>query len=154
MKNAGEIWKATGKKPQASPISVFDVAGHKVGFLNRYIEQAAAPMQELRILGTPEIMERTACVFFIPEKYRVYRPWITHGPIISEPAAGLAALKAQFGKHHIPVIDLTPSLQKAARAHLKKGEFVFWRDDTHWNAHGIAAIVGDVKECLRRDHAI
>jgi hypothetical protein len=31
---------------------------------------------------------------------------------------------------------------------LKKGEFTWWRDDTHWNRHGIAVaarvVAGDV----------
>ena len=148
-KNAGAMWKNENSET-VSPVSVYEVGGHKIGFLNRYIEQAAAPVQELRILGTPEIMSRTACVFFIPEKYRVYKPWIEHGPAISEPAVGLAALHTHFDAHHIPVIDLTPALQKAAAVQIKQGKFVYWRDDTHWNANGINAIVPAVKACLER----
>lgn len=134
-----------------SPVIVHNVLGKKVGFLKRYIEYAQAPALELNMLGTPEIMERTACVFFIPEKYRVYRPWIENAEPVSEPAAGLVTLQNYFGAHAIPVIDLTPALQRAASTALQDKQFVYWRDDTHWNAQGIASIVDQVEGCMKAD---
>jgi hypothetical protein len=134
-------------------IKLLSVAGHPMGFFKKYMDRIAAPKTELRILGTPEVMSRTACVFFIPDKYRVYKPWIENGPAISEPAAGLVALKDYFGARHIPVIDLTSTLKKAATKLLTQGEFVFWRDDTHWNGKGIKSILSDVQQCVAQDHA-
>ena len=39
----------------------------------------------------------------------------------------------------LPLLDLTPALRTAAARALAQGEFVFWPDDTHWNAAGIRA---------------
>lgn len=142
--------RAKRKQPQESPVAVYEVAGKKIAFLKRYMEFAAAPDLELRMLATPQIMEKTACVFLIPEKYRVYKPWID-GPAVSEPSAALKSLQARFNPLHIPVVDLTPALQKAAAAAIKDGRFVYWRDDTHWNSAGIASIVDAVEGCVAKD---
>lgn len=136
-----------------SEISVFPIAEQPMGFFKKYLNVVDEPKLDLVIPGTPEVLERTACVFFIPEKYRVYKPWIKDGPALSEPAAGLTTLKNYFGPRHIPVIDLTPALQKAATRLLPQGKFVFWRDDTHWNAEGIKSILGDVQNCVAKDRA-
>jgi len=145
IKNA----KATRRAEEnaESPVITHEIAGRQVGFLKRYIDMVTAPELELRILATPEVMQRTACVFFIPDKYRVHKPWIPEG---AEPTgAGLAAVKKLFDARNIPVVDLTPALQAAASQAMEDGSFVFWRDDTHWNARGIAAVVPEVAKCLK-----
>lgn len=133
-------------------VQVFDINGKPMGFFTQYINKSGSSKLEFRILGTEEVMSRTACVFFIPEKYRVYKPWIKNGPPVSEPAEGLNVLKDYFKKHAIPVIDLTPALQNAAKAALPH-KTVFWHDDTHWNPMGISAILPDVKRCIDQDKA-
>lgn len=136
-----------------SPVKVYDISGLQIGFYKSYIQAATMPAAQLSMLNTPEVMERTACVFFIPDKFRVYRAWLPEdAPAPSEPAAGLVALKAHFANSHIPVVDLTPTLQTAAKTALKKDELVFWRDDTHWNAQGITAVLPAVDECLQKNH--
>jgi hypothetical protein len=133
-------------------VQVFDVGSKPMGFFGKYIHRSGTTNMEFRILGTEEVMSRTACVFFIPEKYRVYKPWIKYGPPVSEPAEGLKILKTHFKPHNIPIIDLTPALQKAAKAALPH-KTVFWRDDTHWNPSGISAILPDIKRCIDQDKA-
>jgi hypothetical protein len=145
---------ASLKHRGASPspvVDIFELAGNPVGFLRKYMDHAEAEQLTLSLLGTPEIMQRTACVFFIPDKYRVYKPWISKGPEVSEPPAAMAALREFFGPKKIPVVDLTPFLRQAAGDALKDGKFVYWRDDTHWNAAGIASIVPAVKDCIAND---
>lgn len=130
------------------------INGNHIGFYRDYMRWAAEPLLELRILGTKEVLSHTACVVFIPTKYRVYRPWIPDAISISEPAAGLMELQRYFSAENIPVIDLTPALQKAAKNHLVNNEFVYWRDDTHWNSHGIKAVLSDIIQCAQQDKTL
>lgn len=134
-------------------VPVFKVAGQSIGFFGGDMGQAPAAGLEFNTWGSDEIMHRTACVFFIPTKYRVYKPWIKDGPAVTEPAAGLVALHRYFDARHIPIVDLTPTLQTAAKEHLAKGEFIYWRDDTHWNAKGIKSVIPDIKRCIEQDKA-
>jgi hypothetical protein len=152
------FFKAVGARARSheekseDTVQVFDVGDKPIGFFGKYIHRSGSHNLEFRILGTEEVMSRTACVFFIPEKYRVYKPWIKYGPPVTEPAEGLKILKTHFKHHNIPVIDLTPALQKAAKGAMPD-KTVFWRDDTHWNAQGISAILPDVRRCIEQDKA-
>jgi hypothetical protein len=139
-----------GEEKSEDIVQVFDVGNKPMGFFGKYMHRSGSPNLEFRILGTEEVMSRTACVFFIPEKYRVYKPWIKYGTPVSEPAEGLKILKTHFKRHGIPVIDITPALQKAAKDALPD-KTVFWRDDTHWNAQGISAILPEVRRCVEQD---
>ncbi len=134
-------------------VRTFPLAGQDIGFFEEDMQNAGRPDVELRSWGTQEIMSRTACVFFIPDKYRVYKPWISEGPSVSEPPAGLTALHRFFGAYSIPVVDLTPALQRAAKEHLAHDELVYWPDDTHWNTEGIKSVVPDITRCVGSDKA-
>jgi hypothetical protein len=104
-----------------------------------------------------EILDRVKCVFFIPTKARVYRSSLPHalGSEIITPPAGLKALADYFQNGSADaistkVVDLTPALETAAQKLLEHGEFVFWRDDTHWNHHGTKAVASVVRDCLQQ----
>lgn len=78
-------------------------------------------------------------VFFIPTKYRVY-----HGLFDAPAPAPLSdgnwrAVQRFAAAVGVPAHDLTPALVVAARAALRDGRFVYWRDDTHWNSLGSEA---------------
>ena len=62
-------------KEMPSPVAIYKIAGIPVGFYKPYIDAATEKKLDLRMLGTPEIMSRTACIFFIPDKYRVYKQY-------------------------------------------------------------------------------
>ena len=81
-------------------------------------------------------------VVLTPHKYSVY------APLLAEPDTGppetlryFAALEAGMRARGIAVVDLLEPLRAAARdaAARRGGGLIFWRDDTHWNAAGIAA---------------
>ncbi len=81
-------------------------------------------------------------VVLTPHKYSVY------APLLAEPDTGpaetpryFAALEAGLRARGIAVVDLLEPLRAAARdaAARRGGSLIFWRDDTHWNAAGIAA---------------
>ena len=91
-------------------------------------------------------------VVLIPSQYRIYGPLLRHPrerfgtvPILDGIESGLRAIG-------IPVLNLTPVLATAARDGLAAHRYVYFRDDTHWNAQGIAlaatAIAPKVRELM------
>lgn len=131
-------------------VEVHQVGPKPVGFFQSYIASALNPDPKFEMAGDPEVLARMGCVFFIPDKYRVYREFFHDTRSLHEPAPGYLALKAYFDPHGIPVVDLTPALREAARTLLASGQYVFFRDDTHWNGHGTRAVAPVVADCLRR----
>jgi SGNH hydrolase-like domain, acetyltransferase AlgX len=137
-------------------VSVYDIGGKAVAFLDGHTRVSFDRTPRLSAPFPRALAARTACVFFIPGKFRVYAPWIPErakaGFRPENPAAD--TLRHDFGELNIPVVDLTPDLQEAARTLLPSGEFVFWRDDTHLNDRGLDVIASPVAECLRRRTAL
>lgn len=77
-------------------------------------------------------------LLLVPNKYTIYYP------MLREPARGvpqgsryLMALERRLGKEGIPVINLTDEYMQAAAREFKQGRYIYWLDDTHWNAEGI-----------------
>jgi len=124
--------------------------GHKaVAFSRFYMESALNGAPKYEAPGNEQVLRRTGCVFFIPDKYRVYNEYIHDGRVLPQPAPGLVALKAFYEPRGVPVVDLTPALRAAARAVLVQDQYVFWRDDTHWNFNGMHAVAPVVRDCLQ-----
>lgn len=92
----------------------------------------------------PEGFERTlvslqphlAQIYFIPDKYRVYYKHL--GADEPLPNAQWNYLDGLCRKHTLHCTNLTEPLVRESDALLKKGEYTWWRDDTHWNSRGIA----------------
>lgn len=85
-------------------------------------------------------------IFFIPVKYRVYAKWIAEKPL---PNAQLEYLQQAAKQAGIPVFDLTPTLVQEAERLLPQGQYVYWRDDTHWNCNGMRAVSVPIARQLR-----
>ncbi len=128
----------------------FRLAGQEVGFFEEDMHNAARTDVAFHSWGTPGVLDHTACVFFIPDKYRVYAPWLDV-PDLPEPPAGMAALQRFFGGRDIRIVDLTPALRHAAKDHLAHGKLVYRRDDTHWNADGIRSVMPEIRKCIAQD---
>lgn len=79
-------------------------------------------------------------VVLAPKKYTVYGPLAGPGP--GDPDAGarsLARIAAGLEAARVPVVNLTPVLRAAAAAAVADGRLLYFLDDTHWNAAGVAA---------------
>lgn len=82
--------------------------------------------------------QRQLLVAIVPNKYTVYRDLLAepdklpdHGEIVTDRVeTGLKSL-------NIPVVNLTRILKTQAQARLEGGEYVYWRNDTHWNPAGV-----------------
>jgi hypothetical protein len=85
-------------------------------------------------------------VFFIPIKYRVYAQWLTDQQLSNTQWDYLSQAARQA---NVDIFDLTPTLVDEARRLLPQGQYVYWRDDTHWNCAGIRAIAAPVAQQLR-----
>lgn len=88
-------------------------------------------------------------IFFVPTKYRVYARWIASGGGHSLPNTQWEYLERAARQANVPVFDLTPALIQEAERLLPAGQYVYWRDDTHWNCHGMRAAAGPVAQQLR-----
>jgi hypothetical protein len=78
-------------------------------------------------------------VVLVPGKYRVYRPFLVDQKPTENGAGGyLDRLEAALRAIGVPVLNLTPLLSAQVARHLEHGEYLYWRDDIHWNADGIA----------------
>lgn len=128
---------------------VTEVGGKKVAFYRHYmdvtrrarlddVEGFDATLASIR----PDI-ER---IYFIPTKYRVYAGHLKGGEAL--PNAQWDYLNGLCQKYVLHCTNLTAPLTREADALLKKGEYVWWRDDTHWNRAGIAVaariVAGDL----------
>ena len=88
-------------------------------------------------------------VVLAPSKYSVYYPLLDgSGP---EAAAGeqlVSPLEESLQSEGIPALDLTRAFREQARKDLSKGRYLYWLDDTHWNARGIAVAAHLVQQRL------
>jgi hypothetical protein len=77
-------------------------------------------------------------VVLAPKKHTVYGPLLAAPP--GDPEAGAQSLRriaSGLAAARVPVVDLTAPLRAAAAAELAAGRYIYFLDDTHWNAAGI-----------------
>ncbi len=130
-------------------VVVVQVGGKPMGFLQRYMDHARAPQLEdmtLTDAAFARMAPDLAAVFFIPDKYRVYQPWVA--PQERLPNASWEHLAQLCEEYRVRCTDLTPALIRRSEALLSAGRFTWWRDDHHWNGEGIDAAAERVAEVL------
>lgn len=126
---------------RADPVQDAAAGGRPLHFFKHYVEIATRPaypnpgqFREMLAALRPHL----AAAVFIPTKYRVYAPLLDQPPG-DLPNAQWAYLSTVCVDFSLPCLDLTPALRTAAGQALARGGFVYWPDDTHWNAAGIRA---------------
>lgn len=137
---------------ERTSISVYNVEGKPMGFFDTASSFAMDPNIRLQPDMPENVATHTACAFFIPTKLRTYQgllPPNVREKIPAE-ASALRSLRESLSAYNIPVIDLTPALSDAALKLVESKEYVFWRDDSHWNGNGMRAVAPIVVECLMR----
>lgn len=134
-------------------VLIEQVGGQDVAFLTHYIQatirREGCDWAHYRDLFQP-VSSRIALIVFVPTKYRVYYPLLGSGARPSLPHVQARFLESLARDMSLPYLDVTPHLVAASRAHLERGAYTFWRDDTHWNGRGIAAAADAIAEALRR----
>ena len=122
-----------------SDIELAELGGKKVAFYRMYVDVTRRAQ-----LSEPEGFERAIesmrpyieRVYFIPTKYRVYSRYLK--PEEALPSAQWDYLNGICRKYTLRCTDLTAPLVRESDSLLKKGEYTWWRDDSHWNRRGIA----------------
>lgn len=130
-------------------VQIHMLAGQRMGFYVPYVnvtlrQDFALPLAMAQDLTT--LAEQVEQIFFIPTNYRVYA---SHLGKTDLPHAQWQALARMCAQHNWRCTDLTPALVEASNTLLKKGEFTWWLDDTHWNRQGMAAAARVVARQLK-----
>jgi SGNH hydrolase-like domain, acetyltransferase AlgX len=95
----------------------------------------------------PDLARRglTLAVVLVPNKYSVYHQLLADPPSVgTEPGEMLERVEANLRAAGIAVVNLTPVLRVAAKSGLERHEYVYWRDDTHWNGRGVAVAAAEI----------
>ncbi len=84
-------------------------------------------------------------VVLVPKKFTVYAPLLDPPePGIDQMARFHERLERRLRDAGISVVNLTGPFQAAAAAGLDARAYIYWNDDTHWNARGIAVAAREV----------
>jgi hypothetical protein len=77
-------------------------------------------------------------LLLVPNKYTIYYPML-RAPARGQPQGSryLNNLEGRLRQEGIPVINLTDEYMRDAPSEFKQGRYIYWLDDTHWNAEGI-----------------
>ncbi len=87
-------------------------------------------------------------VLLVPDKYVVYHDLIVPPSPLPERRPFLDIVEERLVAAHVPVVNLTPHFREEAKALLPRDEYIYWMDDTHWNAKGIheaAQVIAETK---------
>jgi hypothetical protein len=113
------------------------------------VTQAARYFRWLR--GKVEGAGFRLVVLLVPDKYSVYRRLLVPPDSATLPGERyLPDLAARLRAAGTPIADLSAAFREAAMDGLDSGTSVYYRDDTHWNARGIALAADTLAEVLRR----
>lgn len=140
---------------QESAVAVYKIGAQKLGFYKFYISES----QNKRFCISPQVLakikqhkDKIALISFIPTKYRTYYPLLSEKDRAKSgaPSEAVPQGAAQLAQsHNIPFLDLTPVLRDASSRLLSENKYSFWRDDTHWNKHGIEAAKVAIEQKLQ-----
>ena len=138
-------------KPVKGNPLVRKIGAEEVAFLSTDQGQAdnQMPYQESRMKFADALQRmkpNLLQVFFIPNKYRVYAEWVTDLQLHNAQWDYLSQTARQA---NVDIFDLTPTLVEEARRLLPQGQYVYWRDDTHWNCAGMRTVAGPIAQQLR-----
>lgn len=128
-----------GSVEQSSQVLFEDLGDEVMAFYKPYDvvtrQTGYAPETSVRkVIST--LAEQSTLVVFIPTKTRVYEA-VLH-PDETLPHARWGWLEGLCMERGWSCVDLTTALVEAARGLASSGETVWWLDDTHWNAAGMA----------------
>jgi hypothetical protein len=76
-------------------------------------------------------------VLLVPDKYVVYHDLLLSPSPRTEHRQFLDVVEQRLAAANVPVLNLTPHFRIQAERLLDRDEYLYWLDDTHWNAEGI-----------------
>ena len=122
-------WTGTG-----SPIYYKMIKNNLVGFNYELLNENEYTFSTY-IPNDPNVIDRINAVFYIPTKASIYSKFLNNTS--KRTNKRLNILKDSFNSLNIPVYDLSEEMINNVPKYLLKNEYLFWRDDSHWNKNGI-----------------
>lgn len=130
-----------GDQQNESPVEILSLEhGEKLLFMREYIVNASTENYDAQCLESLIKRHPNAVdlVLFIPTKFRTYQALMPKKfAAVPTPSLFSRAFAQIATKMNFAYIDLSPHFVERAKELISKQQFVFWRDDTHWNAHGV-----------------
>jgi hypothetical protein len=87
--------------------------------------------KELQAMGISLI------VVLVPDKYVVYHDLLSPAPPGPDREPFLDLVEKRLVADGVPVVNLTPIFRERARVLIDHDKYLYFLDDTHWNAEGI-----------------
>lgn len=145
-------YKSITKNINVNEVKVIDINGHRMGYHDDGTEVVTRESYDFPPYwaeGIASVKNNLESIIFIPAKYRVYHDFPNPAPKDKLPSANWESIRNLGLKLGIPTIDLTQPLREESKELLKKNEFTFWKDDTHWNRNGMAVAARVICERIR-----
>lgn len=146
--------RITGATAGATPPArtfVGSVQGQSMGFLSGYADVTRrATFEDGGFIRSMLTKAPPDMIFFVPDKYRVYGPLLIENKAIDLPDAQWQHLKDVAEQLQIEAIDLTQALRSKSAELLERGEFTYWRDDTHWNGNGTSIAAQEIARAMEQ----
>jgi hypothetical protein len=76
-------------------------------------------------------------VLLVPDKYVIYHDLLLSSSPRTERQQYLDDVEQRLTSADVPVINLTAQFRARAEALFARDEYLYWLDDSHWNAEGI-----------------
>ena len=87
-------------------------------------------------------------VLLIPNKAPVYGPLTKELQPATDGEQLLADLQEKLRDTGICTVDLTPLYRHYAEEGLSQKQYLYWRDDSHWNSRGIGVAAQQLLPCI------
>ena len=112
--------------------------------VNRWVDFICRASRQLRRDGLELV------VIIVPDKFTVYGPLLASPSISTTGEVLLSQLEGLLRNNHIPVVNVTPAFRAAAVQLAQNHEYIYWQDDTHWNACGVTIAAAEFRAQLSR----
>lgn len=91
-------------------------------------------------------------VLLVPDKSTVYEPLLSGREARNGPASDyLDRLEKSLSSAGMLVVNLKGVFQERAARELPANSYLYWRDDTHWNGHGMRIAAEEIDRAVRRE---
>ena len=116
-------------------------------FFNEYVNYSKSNKFDYHVIKNQYLLDKILTIVFIPTKFTVYSEFLNEKVNDNK----FKSLKKSYSKYNISVLDLTPALKKKALEIIVDKKLVYWKDDTHWNEHGIKTSMEFLYDYLKKN---
>jgi hypothetical protein len=130
--------------------------GDRMLFLPKDVSDSTVPVAQLMnwrdywvwLSGELRKENLTLVVMLVPNKFTVYQPYFSPAEKELGGRKNLTELETLLADAHVPSVGLVNAFRGKAAEGLEKQEYLYWKDDTHWNALGMTVAAESVHGLL------